>query len=322
MRRQLEQFRPQITSIGAFTGWGSLIYLFSHLGVLWQDSTLLAEAHDLVRLTRQHIEKDESHDILGGAAGCAVALASLYHVSPSQEILTAIQECGDLLLSHAQPMQAGIGWRSLNNAQPLTGFSHGAAGIAWALLRIADLTGKERFHAAALQGLAYERNCFSSEACNWPDFRDFVVQQRAPGDHTYMSVWCHGSAGIALARLAILPYLDDKIVRDEIAIALQTTLENGFGQNHSLCHGDLGNIETLLLAKKQYSSAYAADVARLTSGIFSSIKQSGWLCGVPERLETPGLMVGLAGIGYGLLRLAKPEQIPSVLLLEHPITEK
>jgi hypothetical protein len=30
------------------------------------------------------------------------------------------------------------------------------------------------------------------------------------------------------------------------------------------------------------------------------------------------LMSGLAGIGYGLLRLAEPTQIPSVLVLEPP----
>jgi lantibiotic modifying enzyme len=35
-------------------------------------------------------------------------------------------------------------------------------------------------------------------------------------------------------------------------------------------------------------------------------------------VETPGLMLGIAGTGYQLLRLASPEQIPSVLLLAPP----
>ena len=35
-----------------------------------------------------------------------------------------------------------------------------------------------------------------------------------------------------------------------------------------------------------------------------SIRRDGWICGVPSGVETPGLMTGLAGIGYGLLRLA------------------
>jgi lantibiotic modifying enzyme len=39
----------------------------------------------------------------------------------------------------------------------LTGFSHGAAGMAWALLPLAALTGDERFRTAALAALDYER---------------------------------------------------------------------------------------------------------------------------------------------------------------------
>lgn len=33
-------------------------------------------------------------------------------------------------------------------------------------------------------------------------------------------------------------------------------------------------------------------------------------------VESPGLLTGLAGIGYGLLRLAAPSAVPSVLLME------
>ena len=38
----------------------------------------------------------------------------------------------------------------------------------------------------------------------------------------------------------------------------------------------------------------------------------------PSIVEAPGLLVGLAGIGYGLLRLAYPERVPSVLVLAPP----
>jgi lantibiotic modifying enzyme len=35
-------------------------------------------------------------------------------------------------------------------------------------------------------------------------------------------------------------------------------------------------------------------------------------------VETPDLMVGLAGIGYELLRLAEPSVVPALLTLEPP----
>jgi lantibiotic modifying enzyme len=40
---------------------------------------------------------------------------------------------------------------------------------------------------------------------------------------------------------------------------------------------------------------------------------------VPD-VTAPGLMTGIAGMGYQLLRLAEPGRIPSVLLLEPPST--
>lgn len=54
------------------------------------------------------------------------------------------------------------------------------------------------------------------------------------------------------------------------------------------------------------------------SRLLASIDKNGWLCGVPLGVETPGLMIGLAGIGYGLLRLADPVRVPSILVLDPP----
>jgi lantibiotic modifying enzyme len=57
---------------------------------------------------------------------------------------------------------------------------------------------------------------------------------------------------------------------------------------------------------------------RLAFETLATIAEQGCLCGMQTSLASPGLMVGLAGIGYGLLRLACPEQVPSVLVLAPP----
>lgn len=89
--------------------------------------------------------------------------------------------------------------------------------------------------------------------------------------------------------------------------------------NHSLCHGDLGNLETLLLASLiQKDSVGKEEVENLAAMILDSLERQGWCTGVPLSVETPGFMTGIAGIGYELLRLADPERVPSVLLLEAP----
>ena len=40
--------------------------------------------------------------------------------------------------------------------------------------------------------------------------------------------------------------------------------------------------------------------------------------GIPGGVETPGLMMGLAGIGYGLLRLGATDRVPALLSREPP----
>ncbi|MDF5720224.1 MAG: type 2 lanthipeptide synthetase LanM family protein [Rhizonema sp. PD37] len=312
LRRQQQGNRLSITSIGGFEGWGGLIYVLTHLGVLWNESALLAEAEELAELLPPLIEQNKQLDIVGGAAGCIGSLLSLYYCKPSQRILSTIIQCGERLIACMQPMEQGIGWLT-TATKPLAGFAHGAAGIAWALLELAALTGEERFRKLAIRGIIYERSLFSPKVGNWYDLR------RNDNQAKFMTAWCHGAPGIGLARLRSLPHFDDVEVYTEIQVALETTLAHGFGINHSLCHGDLGNLELLLLASKIFKeSEWPSQVNRLTHIILDSIRQHGWLCGNPLRVETPGLMTGLAGIGYGLLRLAEPEIVPSALLLEPP----
>ena len=71
-------------------------------------------------------------------------------------------------------MSQGIAWDwPFPSRGPLTGYSHGAAGIALALLELAARTGAEGFRSAARGAIDYERSLFSSEAGNWPDLRVF-----------------------------------------------------------------------------------------------------------------------------------------------------
>ena len=55
-------------------------------------------------------------------------------------------------------------------------------------------------------------------------------------------------------------------------------------------------------------------LARLLSG--------DWVADEAQSLESPGLMLGLAGTGYALLRASYPHRIPSVLTVEPPSETK
>ena len=312
--------------IGAFEGLGSVVYLLTHLGVLWAAPELLDEAAALVERLPPLITRDERLDIIYGSAGCLLSLLALDAVRPAAGTLEVAVQCGDRLLARARPAARGAAWTTLDGQPQLGGFSHGAAGIALSLLRLTARSGHQRFRDTALEALEFDRSLFVPELHNWADVR--VFDRRAPasregGDRAAQSMvaWCHGAPGIGLGRLAALDLLDDATVRSEIDTALRATIDYGFAMNHSLCHGALGNVELLLLAARQLDRPRDHQaLERATADILASIAANGPITGVPLGVETPGFMTGLAGIGYQLLRLAEPDKVPSALILAPPRT--
>ena len=312
LRGQIEDTRS-LTSIGVFTGWSGVVYALTHLGAIWNDPALFIEAERLLAPIQELIKSDKLFDIIAGAAGCALALSSLQICRPSENVLRAVRDCGEHLRCSSMRMPEGIGWiREDLGPAPLTGFAHGNAGIAYALLHIGVLTGEARFAEVAYEALRYERSCFAPEHCNWPDLR-----VRRAGD--FAVAWCHGAPGIGLARLCSLHHMDEPLFRSEIRTALETTMAQGFGSNHTLCHGDLGNLDVLLHASQVlHEPRWELHAREIAARILHAANENGWLCGNPSAIESPGLMTGLAGIGYELLRLAAPDRIPPVLSLGRP----
>lgn len=316
VNRQLEKSPEVIKSVGAYTGWGGLIYCYLHLSALLKEEFWLSRALKFAELLPPLISKDIFLDVTGGSAGCIAALLCLYRCVHKDELLDMAVQCGNRLLETAAPVKDGIAWPSpVPGANHLGGFSHGASGCSWALFQLFAMTGLDQYRSAALKAIQYERTLFFPEAGNWRDLRG--LNRAVPDPNQFRVAWCHGAAGIGLARLGSLQFLD-ATGRQDLEAALKATLNKGFGTNHSLCHGDLGNLELLLQAAQLLGEGWNREAQKMTGIILEGIRQHGWLCGVPLGVESPGLMTGLAGIGYGLLRAAFPERIASVLLLEPP----
>lgn len=210
-------------------------------------------------------------------------------------------------------------------ARNLAGFSHGASGAACALLEVAKATGQEELATVAEQAFAYERSLFDAKVRNWPDLR--TRPGAAPGSRgpsSYPAAWCHGAAGIGLARLRAYELTGLPILKQEAEIALETTfahtdavLRAGAG-SYSLCHGLAGNAEILEKGYRILGSSHAKWRDLALEVAWSGVDRFGcpgkaWPCGTYEG-ETPSLMLGLAGAGMFYLRLHKPT-IGSALLL-------
>ena len=309
-------------AIGAFSGWGGILYAAAHLGSLWRDPDLLAAAERLAEKIPPRTERDEDLDVVGGAAGAILGLLALHRSTGSRRALAVATLCGERLLARSHPAGSGLGWLTrLATERPQIGFSHGNAGIGLSLVELGATACDARFVAAGLAAYDWEREAF------WPELRRWLAGgdgQAPPPESTVAMAWCYGAPGVGLARLKALAHVREPKARrallEEVREAARKTVEQGFGENHCQCHGDLGNLDFLLQAREVLDdAALAAAIDRQTRIVLASIARDGWLCGTRGGVESPGLMNGFAGIGYGLLRLADPARVPSVLTLEPPV---
>ncbi|WP_375505985.1 type 2 lanthipeptide synthetase LanM family protein [uncultured Nostoc sp.] len=323
LRRQIQtlnlesrQLMARLMGIGGGTGLGSIIYGLVKVSQFLKDETLLPDAQALAEwMTPELIAADKKLDIMSGAAGAILGLLSLHRVTGNATVLEKAIACGEHLLKHQISHEnAPKAWQTVSE-KPLTGFSHGAAGIAYALLRLYAVTQNQAYNEAALEGIDYERSVFSESHANWPDFRSLEPNQPA----SFPVVWCHGAAGIGLGRLGCVRLGEIPGIESEIKIALQTTQNYGLEASDHLCCGNLGRIETLLVGAQRYSRSDWREIAlQNATNVVAKAKRTGayqMFVNLPSSVFHPSLFRGTAGIGYELLRLAT-DDLPSVLLWE------
>jgi lantibiotic modifying enzyme len=192
--------------------------------------------------------------------------------------------------------------------------AHGAAGMAIAWFRLAEASGRAAFRAAGREALAFERGAFDRAAGGWPDFRFGKTDGAVPCS----TMWCHGAPGIGLSRLALLDLEDDPAFIGEIEAAISATKHYGMRHADHLCCGNFGRIDLLVEAGHRFGDAAllgtAAAAAEARLDLRAARGSFGLSCDdAPEWLK-PSLFRGIAGLGYELLRIAAPGDVPSVLL--------
>lgn len=101
-------------------------------------------------------------------------------------------------------------------------------------------------------------------------------------------------------------------------MGVRQSLAYGAAADFSLCHGLAGNAECAAVSARILGNGAGTgaerDLARFGLERYHA-DRAPWPCGVPGGGENPSLMLGLAGIGHFYLRLALPEEVPSVLMI-------
>ncbi len=314
--------------LGLYDGVTGIALAAAWVGRLLGEDRLSDGARELVNAMPPGGPVSVEADLLRGRAGIVAGLLTLHALWREESLLEAATRCGDALLASAERNENVLSWRSVGvpGQRPLTGLSHGAAGIAYALLELFRAGGASRFREAAESAFDFERRWFDRGRANWPDFRGVPAKRRFL-DHavSFPVAWCHGAAGIALSRLRACAILEDPRYREEALTALETTASSTTGAlrsevgNFSLCHGLAGNAAVLAHGARVLPADFAkggalAEEAAMACVARRSESGSGWRFGALGD-RSPSLMLGLAGVGHLCLGLSEPAT-PSLLLLE------
>jgi lantibiotic biosynthesis protein len=315
---------------GIYTGMTGVSYALARIGKLLNNESLIDQALDTMAEVASASPRDTQLDLLSGSAGAVIAALSMYQEFPSDPLIETAVRFGDHLISQGRQGSAGVSWITMNQpvsleAWNLTGLSHGAAGIAWALLELHKITGDKRFLDAGEEGFAYEDSWYNPQEENWPDFRRLYSDPEFEADLSpCQAAWCHGAPGIGLTRLRAFELTENAAHKSSAEAAGRTSLtfsENAANSdqgNYSLCHGIFGNLEMFIDEPNCLDLPPSeSELHRIAGAAIEEYDDRfmPWPCGLVTREETPTLMLGLAGIGYFYLRLVDPVLVPSVLLI-------
>ncbi|KAF1017019.1 MAG: hypothetical protein GAK31_00278 [Stenotrophomonas maltophilia] len=300
---------------GGFVGAGSQIWAFVALHDLLDRPELLQHArHCAEALERQDLEHATKFKLIDGLGGLLPPLIALAEATGEPRWLALVARVAEHMQRAAIVDAAGVRWPMPQFSEPIGGFGHGAMGMGWALARLAlsaagTAQQRAQWKALADGAFAFQAALFEESTGRWRDLHLSADQKVFP-------TCCHGSVGIGLAAADLYARTGDaQQLRD-----LRRAVADAHGQwgfSHTLCHGDLSTRELLVKAAAldPHGCPYPQDFAAIE--IISSVEEhQGMVGGLTRAAFTPGLMIGLAGAIYGLLRMHPDCRLPSPLLLE------
>jgi len=280
---------------------------------LGEDQSIAAGRSLLLGLPLDAPAPPDVTDVIGGIAGSVVALVlAADALGRDRALLAHAGELARRLLARGtRDARGALSWHTLDDKRAnLTGFAHGAAGIAHALLLLDALAPDPALREAAAAAFLYEATTFNPAQANWPDFR--LMPGQPPGPAPCVVAWCHGAAGIVRSRLFAEACGGFQVAAD-IEAGLGTTARYvqqyyRSSADFTACHGVFGLLDTLLDGVRSGRSAYApllTEIAGYATERFHRGERP-WPSGLASQEEIGGLMLGNAGIGHIYLRIGDP----------------
>jgi hypothetical protein len=298
----------------------------------------LDAALELAKNCKEFLTPNSADDFINGTSGTLLGLLLLHEASGEEWLLDCANAYAEHLVRKAHSGQQGLYWdRTHRQIRGLCGFSHGASGIGFVFAEAARYLGNDALNYIAEQAYLYEEQYFNPSVGNWADFRKGIYRDQDQQEHEenyqngnmefftqggYMNAWCHGAAGIGLARVRATELFGNPHYRTEADNAIAMTYKTNVAlhtieTNFALCHGGGGNADVFIEAYRVWKDerylAFCETVAEmaLEQHAVQGSYRSGFGLAAPG-MEDRSMYMGAAGVGYFFLRLLDPMNTPSV----------
>ena len=329
----------EMRALSYLTGSISAARGMLHAAAVTGDDSWKQKALDLLAVYREEdcVGPVETDDMLNGKAGALLGLMYIHAETGADWILDKMDQIFKSLMGRTWPGEKGLYWdRTDQHIKGLCGFTHGSAGVGFVFAELGRYFQNPALFELARQAFAYETMLYDNDG-GWPDLRLGVYSEKDLNEHRehfksgnleffsktkYMNAWCHGAPGIALSRLRAWEVMKDESCLEQARQALAHLDKLGDKTvSLTLCHGWFGDLNTYLeayrvLGEEQYLERESVDKC-IERAVTDEVLTSGYMM-LSDGLECPSLFMGIAGVGYSLLRWRDPS-IPSVIA---PIQEK
>lgn len=307
-------FDDENFEIGAFAGVSGIFYTLFHLGKILNNKEFIDFTYENIDFYINDMNTNKRYDIIGGLSGYLGVILSIYNKTADKSKKSKLLNMANQVYQTIEDgatyySDDSVFWGSNLETEGYTGFAHGTSGISAMLMRLYAINKNPNILKLIEKSLNYERLMFNAKDENW-----YI---NAANDATSIG-WCHGAPGILLNRLILKQnnYYDD-FIDHEIQIALSTTIKLGFGNNDTLCHGDLGNLDILQYAADILGDSFLKNRCLNTyNEIYTDFINEDWNEGYFRSICIYGLMVGLSGCGYSILKNGSDLSMPGILWLE------
>jgi lantibiotic modifying enzyme len=244
-------------------------------------------------------------DVTHGTAGIGLTFLHFWLQTRDKDFLERVNQSADALIASAEEQPSGISWgtpaafESRLAGGRYHGFSHGTAGVGYALLVSALATGRSDCLAMA---------CRAGETllANATVDQDMAMWGPGPGDNPTAPYWCHGSSGIGSFLIRLYQATVDDRFKKIAELSTQAVMDNLWRPVLGQCHGLAGNGEFLLdMAKVDDSQRYERLAHQLARVIFANrAYRQGHIVFPDEQGELSASWAhGLSGILSFFLRL-------------------